>query len=200
MRSTSWKVPRPSLGSTASCASTRSVNSLGLAPPSAMRSFTPRYSAGLWLLVSMMPPMASLVVRHRPAQGRRGTVVLRQLDAEAMGRGHLGGQLGVGMRILPAVVSDDQGSGRVGGAPGRRGLFLEHARGRVDYAHDVVVREAFADDGTPSVGAEMYVFHKVPFHALGSTRTPPAPSQAACRSAALAALRHARARQDHDTA
>ena len=135
-----------------------------------------------------------LVVRHRPAQGRRGTVVLRQLDAEAMGRGHLGGQLGVGMRILPAVVSDDQGSGRVGGAPGRRGLFLEHARGRVDYAHDVVVREAFADDGTPSVGAEMYVFHKVPFHALGSTRTPPAPSQATCRSAALAALRHARAR------
>ena len=141
-----------------------------------------------------------LVVRHRPAQGRRGTVVLRQLDVEAMGRGNLGGQLGVGVRVLPAVVPDDQGSGRVGGAPGRRSLFLEHARGRVDDAHDVVVREAFANDGTPSVGAEMYVFHKVPFHALGSTRTPPVPSQAACRSAALAALRHARARQDHDTA
>ena len=38
---------------------TRSVNSLPAAPPSLMRSFTPRYSAGLWLLVSMMPPTAS---------------------------------------------------------------------------------------------------------------------------------------------
>ena len=48
-----------SVGSGGSTASTRSVNSAGLAPPSAMRSFTPRYSAGLWELVSMMPPTAS---------------------------------------------------------------------------------------------------------------------------------------------
>ena len=59
MRSTVSNAPRASAGASANAASTRSVNSLPAAPPSFMRSFTPRYSAGLWLLVSMMPPTAS---------------------------------------------------------------------------------------------------------------------------------------------
>ena len=59
MRSASSQAPRSAVAASGNTASTRSVNSLPAAPPSAMRSFTPRYSAGLWLLVSMMPPTAS---------------------------------------------------------------------------------------------------------------------------------------------
>ena len=61
MRSAVWKGPRMSVGALGRQHGFHAVGELGgrLAPPSAMRSFTPRYSAGLWLLVSMMPPTAS---------------------------------------------------------------------------------------------------------------------------------------------
>ena len=77
-----------------------------------------------------------------------------------MRRRDLGRKAGVGMRILAAVVPDDEGAGGVGGTPGSHCVLLEDARGRVHDAHQVVIREILTDDGAPSIGAEVYVCHR----------------------------------------
>ena len=103
------------------------------------------------------------VLRHRPAQRRRGAVVLREQHAEALRRRDLGRQLRVSVRILSAIVTDDEGAGRVGRTAGCNRVLLEHARSRVDDAHEVVVGEVLADDGSPSIGSEMNFCHGASF-------------------------------------
>ena len=102
------------------------------------------------------------VLRHRPAQARRGAVVVGQLHAEAVRSGNLRGQLCVTMRILAAVMADDE---RVFARKLRPciAVFLENARRRVDGTSERFVREVFTDDGAPAVGAEMDVSHEVAF-------------------------------------
>ena len=103
------------------------------------------------------------VLRHRPAQRGRGAVVLRQQHAEPLRCGNLGRQLCVSVRILSAIVTDDEGAGRVGRTAGCNRVLLEHARSRVDDAHEVVVGEVLADEGSPSIGSEMNFCHGASF-------------------------------------
>ena len=100
------------------------------------------------------------VLSHRPAERGCGAVILREQRAETVRRRNLGRKAGVGMRILAAVVPDDEGAGGVGGTPGSHRVLLEDARGRVHDAHQVVIREILTDDGAPSIGAEVYVCHR----------------------------------------
>ena len=103
-----------------------------------------------------------IILRDRPAQAGRGAVVLRQLHREPVRGGHFGGQLGVAVRVLTAVMADDQGvlarQLRIGIA-----VFLEHARGGVHRTRQRFLREVLTNDGAPSVRAEMNVSHDVPF-------------------------------------
>ena len=93
------------------------------------------------------------VLRHRPAERRRGAVVLREQRAETVRRRNLGRKACIRMRVPAAIVAHDEGAGSIRRAPGGDGILLEDARCRIHDAHQVVVCEIFTDDGENSGGS-----------------------------------------------